>query len=184
MTRCQRQPLWRGLCDGQGHAVGEMTCRQVVVKASTDPNRCICNAWRCTSKSDAEQSVRLAYQCFAAKCSCQAAKWQPRSRIDLKEHLSKPPMRVIPHQLQEELSRGLQQVKEAGSQVHALLAWEGLEGQQARHLAGKHQHQHPGRGGGGEKSPLEEQCHFQQLEERQLRAEIATLTSKVRGSGS
>ncbi|GAB4823296.1 hypothetical protein N2152v2_010342 [Parachlorella kessleri] len=83
--------------------------------------------------------------------------------------------------LQEELSRGLQQVKEAGSQVHALLAWEGLEDQHVQHPAEK-QHQHPGRVHAREKSPLEEQCHFQQLEERQLRAEIATLTSKCEHS--
>ncbi len=67
----------------------------------------------------------------------------------------------------------LQQLKHKGHALHAQLAEERpvpqpkLRGTPAQARPGQHE------------LALEEQCHFQQLEERQLRAEIATLNSKV-----
>ena len=108
--------------------------------------------------------------------------------------------------------RGLQQLKQGGKQVHAQLSearpsscqaqWGGVPQQQPLQPRPRATPAHlstaaavPARGGaaGTPRSvvrqhevplPLEEQCRFQQLEERQLRAEIATLTSKVGGRAS
>lgn len=83
----------------------------------------------------------------------------------------------------QEVSEGLQQLKHRNRQVHALLAEE-----ESRSEAPPSQPQRRGGSGGRytprhqpekERLPLEEQCRLQQLEERQLREEIAALNSKV-----
>jgi hypothetical protein len=84
------------------------------------------------------------------------------------------------HVLVQEVFKGLQQLKQAGTQFQAQLAE--AQPQHAKQ-AQQQQQQHGAAGLARQGLPLEERCHFQQLEEKQLRAEIATLNSKASRSG-